>query len=189
MRFPGVFAFTVAVVLLSGCSSQSDATPTPAAVSATLAAQLAASMSSAAQCPEADWRCFPTEATAAGGPLLGPAKAAGMRVSGVLVWPAHAGQALRGVAVQLSRPGKVGYTSLSELPGEAGLTPDKAWKRATQVRGTAALFSSDVYFARVQWNEHGRKMQLAVSKTLPGAVPSEAQLLATADALVLYAAA
>jgi hypothetical protein len=99
------------------------------------------------------------------------------------------GETLRGVDVQLSYPGRTGYTSLSELPGKADLTPTKAWMRATRVRGTTALFSSDVYGVKLSWNEQARKMRLWVSKTLGGPVPTESQLLAMANALVVYAGA
>lgn len=173
-----------------GCSSQSQsqADPTPARASETLASMNAASMSSTTRCPEADWRCFPAEVQTVGGTLLGPAKSSGLRVTGILIWPAEAGVVLRGIAVQLPRPGGVGYIALSELPGKADLTPTQAWTHATRVQGTTALFDDEPQFVKLKWNEHGRKMLLSVSKQLPGAIPSETQMLALAQALVVYSA-
>lgn len=187
MRFQGVLGLAAAVVALSGCSSRAQADPSPAQVSATVAAQLADRMSATTKCPPANWRCFADEAHTVG-PLLGPAKASGLRVSGVEVWPAEAGQSLRGMAAQLSRPGYVGYVALTELPGQANLAPTQTWTHTTRVHGVAALFSDEPSFVRLKWNIHGRKMQLAVNKTLPGVLPTEAQMLAIANALVLYSA-
>lgn len=173
---------------VTGCSSQSQAEPTPAQVSATLAAQGDAMLSSTARCPEADWRCIPDTVSTVGGTLLGPAKSSSLRVTGMLVWPAESGQALRGIAVQLPRPGGTGYMALTELPGTADLTPTQTWTHTTRVQGTTALFDDEPQFVKLKWNQHGRQMTLSVAKHLPGAVPTEAQMLAAAQALVPYSA-
>ena len=188
MKYGANLGVALVASVLSGCSSHSQAGPTPAQESATTAAQQATSLASTTKCPAADWRCFADEAHTVG-PLLGPGKASGEHVTGVLVWPAQTGQRLRGMAAQLSRPGQAGYMALTELPGQADLTPTQSWTHSTHVQGVTALFSDEPSFVRLKWNDHGRKMQLAVSKTLPGPVPTEAQMLATANALVLYSGA
>jgi hypothetical protein len=145
-------------------------------------------MSSTTVCPAANWSCFADKVPTVGGPLLGPAKASGLRVSDVKVWPAVAGLPLRGIVAQLSLPGHVGYMGLSELPGGANLSANQTSTHATRVQGTTALFIEQREGEGLKWNLRGRKMTLWVDKALPGVIPTEAQLVATANALVLYTA-